>query len=134
MDSASFWIKHLSLTKHPEGGWFREVYRSCEIISKKGLPARYSGFRNFSTSIYYLLESREFSAFHRIASDEIWHFYKGSPLSIYIINPSGNMMRVVLGSDPTQNQLFQFTIPKGHWFAAHNIHGIFRSPPFLRFE
>ena len=117
-NTAQFWIQHLKLTQHPEGGYFREVYRSDEIIHKKGLPERYSSFRSFSTSIYFLLESNKFSAFHRIKSDETWHFYKGSPLLLYIILSNGKLITVRLGQNPENKELFQFTIPKGSWFAA----------------
>jgi uncharacterized protein len=116
--SAQFWINHLGLTKHPEGGYFREVYRSDEIISKKGLPERYTSFRPFSTSIYFLLESHEFSAFHRLKSDEVWHFYCGSSITIYVINPRGDLNRWVLGPDPGKGEVFQQTIQMGCWFAA----------------
>jgi len=119
--SAQFWIKHLKLKQHPEGGYFREVYRSDEFIQKKGLPERYSSFRSFSTSIYFLLESKSFSAFHRIKSDETWHFYKGSPLSIYIILQNGKLITVNIGQNSDHKELFQFTIPKGSWFAATPI-------------
>lgn len=118
MYNAGYWIDKLELSKHPEGGYFREVYRSGEIISKKGLPGRYTSFRSFSTSIYFLLESDEFSAFHRLKSDETWHFYAGSALAIYIIDPRGKLGHVLLGSDAGKGQVFQFTVPKGHWFAS----------------
>ncbi|MEZ5198660.1 MAG: cupin domain-containing protein [Bacteroidales bacterium] len=94
--NAQNWIDHLKLQKHPEGGYFREVYRSQEFMHKKGLPNRYNSFRNFSTSIYFLLESNDISAFHRLKSDEIWHFYEGSPISIYFIIPSGKLGKMVL--------------------------------------
>lgn len=117
--NAQFWIKHLKLAQHPEGGYYREVYRSDEIVNKKGLPNRYSSFRSFSTSIYFLLESNRFSAFHRIKSDETWHFYEGSPLLLYIILTNGKLITVRLGQNPENKELFQFTVPKGSWFAAH---------------
>lgn len=119
--SADFWIKHLKLTKHPEGGYFKEVYRSNEIINIKGLPTRYQSYRNFSTSIYFLIKSDEFSAFHRILSDETWHFYSGSPLRIYLLGTGKTAKELILGDDPEQSQFFQFTIPKGWWFAAQPI-------------
>jgi len=74
MKSANYWIEKLGLQKHPEGGWFKEVYRSPEIIINGILPD-IRGDRNISTSIYYLLEGKDFSAFHRIKSDELWHYY-----------------------------------------------------------
>ena len=76
--TSEFYIKKMQLQRHPEGGWFREIYRSKEVIPQNSLPVDFSGDRNFSTSIYYLLEGEDFSAFHRIKSDEIWHFYAGN--------------------------------------------------------
>ncbi len=119
--TAQYWIDHLKLSKHPEGGYFREVYRSGEFINKKGLPGRYSSFRSFSTSIYFLLKSNEFSAFHRLKSDETWHFYEGSPLVLYIILPDGKLATVKIGKEPGNKEFLQFTIPKNSWFAAHPL-------------
>jgi uncharacterized protein len=116
--SAEFWINRLGLTRHPEGGFFKEVYRSGEVISKKGLPERYTSFRPFATSIYFLLESHEFSAFHRLKSDEVWHFYLGSPLTLFIINSIGELTLQKLGTDPGQHENLQCTVTRGCWFAA----------------
>ena len=118
MRTAGYWIKKLNLQKHTEGGYFSEIYRSAEEIKKEHLPARYSGARNHSTSIYFLLTSGEFSAFHRIKSDEIWHFYSGSPVTIHMINVKGNYTIAKLGSNPDMDEVFQFTIPHSTWFAA----------------
>jgi predicted cupin superfamily sugar epimerase len=115
---ADFWIAHLGLEKHPEGGWFKETFRSDEILSKKSLPGRYTSFRTVSTSIYYLLKGNEFSSFHRLKSDEIWHFYNGSPVSVYIISPSGNLTINTCGPFADKGNTFQLLIPKGSWFAA----------------
>jgi len=116
--TAQYWIDKLKLEEHPEGGLFREVYKSNEFINKKSLPNRYTSFRSFSTSIYFLLQSHEFSAFHRLKSDEIWHFYEGSTITIYIILPDGKLKKAVLGQNPEKNEFYQFIIPKGCWFAA----------------
>lgn len=116
--NAEFWINHLKLKKHPEGGYFKEVYRSNEVINIKGLPDRYTSFRNISTSIYFLLKSDEFSAFHRLKSDETWHFYTGSALIIFIIDYKGKMRKIRLGSNLQKQTHLQFTIPRGYWFAA----------------
>ena len=68
---AEQYIKQLQLKKHPEGGYYKEVYRSGERILPTHLPKRYKSSRNFSTSIYFLLEGRQFSAFHLLQSDEL---------------------------------------------------------------
>jgi len=68
-------IKKLGLEPHPEGGYFKETYRSEEEIDEGSLSASFNGKRAVSTCIYFLLTSNDFSAFHRIQQDEIWHFY-----------------------------------------------------------
>ena len=113
---ARVYIKKLQLKKHPEGGYYREVYRSGEKILSDHLPNRYKSSRNFSTSIYFLLEGNQFSAFHQLKSDELWHFYDGSDLKVYIINPGGDLILRKLGrSDDAE---FQIAIEKHCWFAA----------------
>lgn len=70
MDKAIYWVQHLDLKPHPEGGFFKETYRSSIEEEFSGFSAK----RNLSTGIYFLLENGNFSAFHRIKSDEMWHF------------------------------------------------------------
>ncbi|MER3482543.1 MAG: hypothetical protein C4332_04720 [Meiothermus sp.] len=116
MRDARFWIEHLGLEPHPEGGYYRQSYKSGEIIDD--LPERYAGPRAFSTAIYFLLQHPNFSAFHRIASDELWHFYAGSPLTVWIISPEGALSTLRLGPNPEQGQSFQGVSPAGSWFAS----------------
>ena len=116
--SADFYIEHLKLEKHPEGGYFSEVYRSDEIIKNEALPERYTGNRVFSTSIYFLLKNDQVSSFHRIKSDEIWHLYEGGSLTIYVIDENGNLNKNILGRDIEKGETFQFTLPKNCWFGA----------------
>ncbi len=116
--SAEFWIKSLQLLKHPEGGYYKETYRSPEQIDNSALPERFNGSRSFSTGIYFLLNSSEFSAFHRIQSDEMWHFYSGSSLHVYVIDPSGKMKTLKLGSDYENGEVFQAVVQAGCWFAS----------------
>ena len=116
--TAHHFINHLSLQPHPEGGWYRETYRSEETIPVAGLPTRFSGNRQFSTAIYYLLEKGDFSAFHRIKSDECWHWYAGGTLHIHVIEPDGNYYRVSLGNEMQMGERFQFVVPALAWFAC----------------
>ncbi len=118
MKNAEYWIKKLNLNKHPEGGYFGEIYRSTETVTKSALPKRYSGERSFLTSIYFLITSKDTSNFHRLKSDEIWHFYLGDPLSVHILHKKTGYSRVTLGKDPEQGQVFQAIIKKGYWFGA----------------
>lgn len=115
---AQYWIQKLNLNKHPEGGYFRETYRSKELISAEFLPERYNGDRCFSTSIYFLLESEDISAFHRIKSDEVWHFYYGSSITIFSIDPDGMLFKIKLGTDLENGELFQAHLKAGNWFGA----------------
>jgi predicted cupin superfamily sugar epimerase len=118
MYTSNYWIEKLILDKHPEGGYFKEVYIADELIKKEHLPERYSGDRHYSTSIYFLITSENFSAFHRIRSDETWHFYYGSPLSLHILSENGNYSEIKLGNNPEKGEMFQYTIKRGEWFAA----------------
>lgn len=119
--TAKYWIRQLRMEAHPEGGYYKEVYRAGEFIQKKGLPNRYSGFRAFSTSIYFLLTGDQFSAFHRLKSDEVWHFYQGDPLVLHILVGNGKHLSVHLGPDLSQKQHLQFAVPRGAWFAAQPL-------------
>ncbi len=118
MKKAEYFISKLGLEKHPEGGWFKEVYRSSETIKKEHLPAGFTGERHHSTSIYFMLTSDTFSAFHRIKSDELWHFYAGSTVTIYMIENDGVYSEIKLGNNMDNGEVFQCVIPKGVWFGA----------------
>ncbi len=106
---------------HPEGGYFREMYRSDEMIKKECLPERYNGDRSFSTSIYFLLEGEQTSKFHRIKSDEQWHFYDGSSVKIFILGEQGELNITTLGRNNLNGEVFQTIIKRGNWFAAELI-------------
>jgi len=111
-------IESLQLQKHPEGGYFREIYRSAEIVKQEALGSRYSGDRNYSTSIYYLLPGNSISVFHRLKSDETWHFYLGSPVILHCINEEKGYYNIKLGTDFNNHEMPQYTIQHGDWFAA----------------
>ncbi|MEI6123952.1 MAG: cupin domain-containing protein [Bacteroidota bacterium] len=117
-DKADFWIQKLQLLPHPEGGYYRENFRSFETISGDSLPNRYNSERNFTTSIYFLLKSNQVSAFHRLKSDEIWHFYQGAPIHVYLITKMGKLLKYTMGADIDAGQVFQLVIPFHCWFAA----------------
>jgi len=118
MKKAEYWIKKLQLKPHPEGGFFKEIYRSETKLSEKSLPTRYSGNRDAVTSIYYLLKGKEISKFHRLKSDEIWHYFTGSPLTIHILTNTGTYQKVTLGPDIEKNMSFQCVIRHDQWFGA----------------
>ncbi len=112
-----YWINHLDLQAHPEGGFYKETYRSKEIIATCGLPARFDGTRNFSTAIYFLLRSEDRSVFHRIKSDELWHFYDGTTLLIYILTDDGLTIKR-LGNNLLLGESLQVVVPANCWFGA----------------
>jgi len=114
-------IKKFGLIPHPEGGYFKETYRSQGEVSPESLPKEYQGSRNYATSIYFLLTSDTFSAFHKIKQDEIWHFYSGSPLMLYVISEAGEMTEHCIGNDFEKGHVPQFVVPGHHWFAAKTI-------------
>ncbi|GAB4218449.1 MAG: cupin domain-containing protein [Synechococcales cyanobacterium] len=119
MPSADEWIAHLGLVPLPEeGGLYRELYRSAEIIPQSALPQRFSGDRCFVTSIYYLLKHPEFSAFHHLQQEELWHFFDGDPLTVHLLYPDGRYEQVRLGRDYAVGETLQWVIPAGVIFAA----------------
>jgi uncharacterized protein len=115
---AQYYITAYQMQAHPEGGYFAETYRSSEKIPQNALPSRFKGDRSFATGIYFLLESHHISALHRIESDEMWHFYAGCPLHVYVIDAEGNLEIIRLGNNPEQGEVFQAVVPAGRWFGS----------------
>ena len=122
-NSAEYWIEKLGLQLHPEGGYYKEVFRSQEEIPVEALPERYSGTRSHMTSILFLLKENQFSAFHRLQSDEIWHYHMGGACEIHIILPDGSIQHKVLGPEIEADQHLQLIVPHDSWFAAHPMAG-----------
>lgn len=145
---AKYWIEKLELEPHPEGGYFRQTYKSelrivpeahsfdalrllrtgsvATSATRVGQPTilewgtkGLDQTRAASTAIYFLLEGENFSAFHRLKPDEMWHFYTGSPLVVHVIDASGKYSTILLGNDPEAGQVFQAVVVAGCWFAAH---------------
>ena len=114
--TAQDWVARLGLAPHPEGGWYRETYRSSESVAATALPARFPGARAFATGIYYLLEAGDRSRLHRIRSDEMWHFYDGDPLTVWSIDAAGAATALRLGRG--DGLVLQGVVPAGGWFGA----------------
>lgn len=121
-DSVSHWVSSLSLSPHPEGGYFKETYRSSDSIPAGTFGDRFSGSRSVSTGIFYLLEAGDFSAFHRIRSDEMWHFYAGGSLELHVLH-DGKHQVVRIGRDVQRGEHLQFVVPAGAWFASTPVEG-----------
>lgn len=111
--SASYWIKNLGLLPHPEGGFFKETYRCQDQIKVQGSEA----MRNISTAIYFLLEDKNKSHFHRIKSDELWFHHEGNALEILLLD-SSELKIISLGKGLEKGESLQAIIPAGKWFAA----------------
>lgn len=116
-------VDQLQLLPHPEGGFYKETYRATETISAEALPAKFKGPRNFSTAIYYLLQQGDFSAFHRIESDECWHFYSGGALLIHCLSMEGAYSCIKLGNNIGEGEVFQHVVTAQTWFAAEPAAG-----------
>jgi uncharacterized protein len=116
--SAKYWIDTLGLIAHPEGGYYRETYRSSLSIAREALPSEFTGPRLVSTAIYFLLDGENFSAFHRLRSDEMWHFHIGSPLAVHVIDSDGQHSEIAVGPNPETGETLQAVVKAGSWFAS----------------
>ena len=112
------YVQLLQLEAHPEGGFYKRTYESELLLKASALPHSFTGDRHVSTAIYFLLGGTDFSAFHRIKSDELWHFYDGGALHIYVIHPDGNGEVLKLGKDVQNGYSFQLLVKAGCWFAS----------------
>ncbi len=111
-------IEKLNLLPHPEGGFYKESYRSAGLIKMNSLSPAYSGPRHYSTGIYFLLIENVFSAFHKINQDEMWHFYEGHPIELHMIDQNGVHECVIIGRDLDNGHHIQYVVPGGVWFAS----------------
>ena len=108
-------IRQLGLQPHPEGGFYRETYRSCEKIAAAAIPPRYGKDRSLSTAIYYLLTPDSCSTLHRLQSDEVFHFYAGDPVTMLQLHRDGRGETIVLGHDIMAGEQLQVVVPEGVW-------------------
>lgn len=118
MYTADYFIKNMDMIPHQEGGFFKESF-----ISKETIPVKYSNSdldesRNLWTSIYFLLRDGEVSNFHRLKSDEMWYYHSGSPLTIYMISPEGELITEELGLNIERGEKPQVLVPKDYIFGS----------------
>lgn len=111
-------VRTLGLAPHPEGGFYKETYRAALTLAKDALPGTFAGARAASTAIYYLLRRGDFSALHRIASDEVWHFYAGSALTVHCLSDEGEAHAIRLGARVHEGEAPQAVVRAGTWFGA----------------
>ncbi len=131
MKNAKYWIENLQLSSHPEGGFFKEIYRSVDSFSPKG----FHGLRNYLTSIHFLLEEGNVSHFHSIKSDELWCYQAGDPLIVYVIPPNGKLIELKIGPNIEKGEVFQAVVPAGTIFGSksgglYSLVGCIVSPGF----
>ena len=112
-------VRRLKLKPHPEGGYYRETYRSKGRIPYPALPSIYKGDHAYGTAIYYLLGQGTYSRLHRLASDEIFHFYAGGPLILVQIKPDGRLLKTRIGNRIEKKEEPQHLIPAGDWFGCY---------------
>jgi predicted cupin superfamily sugar epimerase/mannose-6-phosphate isomerase-like protein (cupin superfamily) len=112
-------IKHFNMARVPqEGPWFVLTYSSPDVLARGALPERYDGSRAAGSAIIALITTTDFSAMHRLKTDEMWHYYGGDPLKMLILHPNGTSEVVVLGSDVLGGQKLQYVVPRGSWQGA----------------
>ncbi len=111
-------ISTLDLARHPEGGWFREIYRTPFTVDAESLPERFAGSRGLSATIHYLLERGDASHLHRLHSDEQWLHLDGGTLEISVIDETGNLTVHHLGTDIDAGESLHTLVPAGCWFGA----------------
>ena len=112
-------IERLHMAKIPgEGAWFAVTSKSDIMLPASALPPRYVSSRPAGTAIYALVTRADFSAMHRLKTDEIWHFYAGDPIKLLLLYPDGKDAVVILGADVLGGQQPQFTVPAGVWMGA----------------
>lgn len=114
MHTADYFVKQLDMIPHQEGGFYKEVYASEENVSVENINEP----RKLWTSIYFLLRDGEVSNFHRLKSDEMWYYHAGSSLTIYMINPEGELITEQLGLDIENGEKPQVLVPKGYIFGS----------------
>lgn len=110
-------IEKYQLQKHPEGGYFKEVYRDSKTLD---FGEEYEGrIRNLLTSIYFMLKGEEQSALHVIKnSTEVWHYHSGSPIQITVINPVTGLIEKATIGNPADGYDAQYTVYANRWFGA----------------
>lgn len=113
MKTAEYYVEQLNLLPHPEGGYYKETYRDQQSVLNRNDKER-----SASTGIYFLMTKGNFSAFHKIESDEMWHFYDGSALEVIILHENGQIEAIQIGKDIEKGQKLQAVVPAGKWFAS----------------
>lgn len=110
---AQFYISHLGLEAHPEGGFYKQTFASDVMIDTEQ-----DNQRKLYTSIYFLLRSEDISHLHRLKSDELWYYHGGSSLTVHIIDESGEYKEMQLGLNLDKGEVPQVHVPKNSIFGS----------------
>lgn len=113
LKNQEYWINHLKLRPHPEGGFYRRILES-DANTTNSVQQK----RPLYTSIYFLLTSKNPSHLHRLKSDEVWYFHQGSPLQLHLIDQDGTNHLIKLGANPERGEVLQALVPKGTIFGS----------------
>lgn len=105
-------VDKFQMERHPEGGYYKETYRATETVATS------VGERSYSTAIYFLLPAGSRSRFHKMKSDEIWHFYLGGPVTLVQIDKKGILELHTLGSNLKRGEKLQHIVPGDCWFGG----------------
>lgn len=111
-------IDKLNLKEHPEGGYYRNTYRSSYQFAPENKPG-FEALRHTASAIYYLLTNQQFSAFHKLKYDELWFYHEGAPITLCILQSTDTLREITLGPDLHAGQQLQALIPAGFYFAAY---------------
>ncbi len=136
MKDANYWIEKLGMIPHPEGGYYYSSYTSEQSMFRHDIAGVSSSERKLWSSIYLMLTEDDFTAFHRVRSEEVWYYHYGSSVKIYMISPEGELTTAVLGLDIENGEKMQVRVPKSHIMAAErtseecSMIGIMVSPGF----
>lgn len=112
------WVQRLDLEPHPEGGWFRETWRSNVTLDRSALPSGYDGARSAGTAILFVLLGDQQSAWHAVRSAELWMHHRGSPLILEFGPDPDTATTHLLGPDINAGEHPQLVVPPGYWQRA----------------
>ncbi|MGV1089598.1 MAG: cupin domain-containing protein [Mycobacterium sp.] len=115
------WVQQLELSPHPEGGWFRETWRSELTLDHSHLPSHYDGPRSAGTAILFVLMPGQESAWHTVRSAELWLHHRGSPVTLEFGPDQDSAASCTLGSEIEAGQHPQLLVPAGHWQRARPV-------------
>lgn len=116
-------IKILNLTPHPTCGLVKQTYLSEIILPKNILPSKFNSDRSVGSVLYFLLTEKEQIKLHKINSDQMYHFYFGCPIEVFLLYPDGTAEIKLMGDDLKNNMIPQLLIPAGT-FHATKMHSV----------